>query len=51
VTVDRWQSAETYRDFRRRFAAEYERLDREFEGWTLREAPLGELVAGAHAPG
>ena len=51
VTIDRWQSAETYRDFRRRFAVEYERLDREFEGWTLREAPLGELVAGVHAPG
>lgn len=44
VTIDRWESADSYHDFRRRFAAEYERLDREFEGWTTREAPLGEFV-------
>lgn len=44
VTIDRWESADAYHDFRRRFAAEYERLDREFEGWTTREASLGEFV-------
>lgn len=45
VTIDRWASADAYRDFRRRFAAEYERLDREFEHLTAREAPLGEYAA------
>jgi heme-degrading monooxygenase HmoA len=50
VTIDRWSSADAWRDFRRRFAAEYERLDREFEGLTTREAPLGEyLPAGPGA--
>ena len=48
LTIDRWESAEAYRDFRRRFAAEYERLDRGFEGLSTREAPLGEYApAGA----
>ena len=48
VTIDRWASADAWRDFRRRFAAEYERLDREFEALTTHEAPLGEYVpAGA----
>ena len=48
LTIDRWENAEAYRDFRRRFAAEYERLDREFEGLTAREASLGEYApAGA----
>ncbi len=44
LTIDRWESADSYRDFRRRFAAEYDRLDREFEGLTAREAPLGEYA-------
>ena len=44
LTIDRWENAEAWRDFRRRFAAEYERLDREFEGLTAREAPLGEYA-------
>ncbi len=42
LTVDRWSSAEAWRAFRTRFAAEYERLDRELEGLAVREAPLGE---------
>jgi len=50
VTIDRWQSADAYLEFRRRFAAEYERLDREFENWTMREAPLGELADTACHP-
>lgn len=40
VTVDRWEDAEAWRDFRSRFAGEYERLDREFEALTTRETPL-----------
>ena len=44
VTIDRWASAEAFRDFRRRFSAEYERLDRELEGLATRESPLGEYV-------
>ncbi len=50
LTIDRWESADAYRDFRRRHAAEYERLDREFERLTTREAPLGEY-APAGEPG
>lgn len=40
VTVDRWEDAEAWRAFRRRFADEYERLDRESEALTTHEAPL-----------
>ena len=32
LTIDRWESLEAWRAFRRHFAEEYERLDREFEG-------------------
>jgi heme-degrading monooxygenase HmoA len=42
LTVDRWQSAEAWRAFRTRFAAEYERLDRQCEVLTTRESPVGE---------
>jgi len=44
VTIDRWDSAEAFAEFRRRHGAEYERLDREFEGLTTREAPVGEFL-------
>lgn len=44
VTIDRWSDAEAWRAFRSRFAAEYERLDREFESLTTRETPLGEFA-------
>ena len=44
LTIDRWASADAWRDFRRRFAAEYERLDRELEGLATRESPLGEYM-------
>jgi heme-degrading monooxygenase HmoA len=44
LTVDRWESAEAWQAFKREFGAEYERLDREFEGLTTREAPLGEYA-------
>jgi ribosomal-protein-alanine N-acetyltransferase len=43
LTVDRWVSREAWRAFRSRFATEYERLDREFEALTIREAPLAEV--------
>lgn len=48
LTVDRWESLEAWRAFRSRFAAEYERLDRQFEGLATREAPLGEYVPAGH---
>jgi heme-degrading monooxygenase HmoA len=44
LTVDRWESLEAWRTFRSRFAADYERLDREFEGLATREASLGEFA-------
>jgi hypothetical protein len=46
-TIDRWESLEDWRTFRSRFAAEYERLDRQFEGLASREAPLGEYTTVA----
>ena len=50
LTIDRWASREAWQAFRREYAAEYERLDREFEGLTTREAPLGEYApAGGDA--
>jgi heme-degrading monooxygenase HmoA len=44
LTNDRWESREAWQAFRREYGAEYERLDREFEGLTTREAPLGEYA-------
>ena len=44
LTIDRWESLEAWRAFRSRFAGEYERLDREFEGLANREAALGEYA-------
>jgi heme-degrading monooxygenase HmoA len=43
VTIDRWVSAEAFKDFRASFADEFERLDRDGEHLTLDETPLGEL--------
>lgn len=42
ITIDRWESEVAFREFRRRFAAEFEALDRQCEGLTLYEAALGE---------
>ena len=51
LTIDRWESREAFEAFRRAHGAEYERLDREFEGLTTREAPLGEYApAGGDEP-
>ena len=44
VTIDRWESREAWQAFRQHFSAEYERLDREFEGMTTAEAQLGEFA-------
>jgi heme-degrading monooxygenase HmoA len=44
LTIDRWESREAFQAFRRAHGAEYERLDRQFEGLTTREAPLGEYA-------
>ncbi len=43
-TIDRWASMDAWTEFRTRFAADYERLDRECEGLTAREAALGEFA-------
>lgn len=50
LTIDRWESREAWQAFRRQFGAEYEQLDREFEGLTAREAPLGEYAPAGAAP-
>jgi len=44
VTIDRWESREAWQAFRQHFAADYERLDREFEGLTTAESALGEFA-------
>jgi heme-degrading monooxygenase HmoA len=43
VTIDRWESRETYRDFRSQFSRQYEELDQLCQGLTTHEAPLGEF--------
>lgn len=42
ITIDRWQTEAAFREFRRRYAAEFEALDRRCEGLTRHEAALGE---------
>jgi heme-degrading monooxygenase HmoA len=42
VTIDHWSSRAQWLEFRRRHAAEYEALDRQCDGLTTRETPLGE---------
>ncbi len=42
ITIDRWRSLDDYEAFRRNFAKEYARLDRQCEALTTRETPLGE---------
>lgn len=45
VTIDHWASIDHWRKFRQQFAEQYESLDRECEGLTTQEAPLGEFDA------
>ena len=41
LTLDYWKSEEEFRRFREQNLAEYERLDKEFEGLTESETRLG----------
>lgn len=43
VTIDHWSSREQWLEFRKQHATAYETLDRECEGLTTHEAPLGEF--------
>lgn len=43
LTVDTWESASAHREFRRRFAAEFAKLDEACEALTVRESSLGEF--------
>ncbi len=44
VTVDRWASEKAFRAFRKRFRAEFERLDGLCESLTESETALGEFA-------
>ena len=41
LTIDRWTSTSAFHDFQARFHTDYEKLDTELEGLTLRETKLG----------
>jgi heme-degrading monooxygenase HmoA len=41
LTLDYWQSEEEFNRFRKANLAEYERLDKQFEGLTKTETRLG----------
>jgi heme-degrading monooxygenase HmoA len=43
LTVDFWETREAYERFKRENAAEYERIDKECEGMTVRENKIGEF--------
>jgi heme-degrading monooxygenase HmoA len=46
LTLDYWQSEEEFKRFREQNLAEYERLDKEFEGLTESETRLGAFWSG-----
>ncbi len=46
LTIDRWRSAEFYREFRVRFASPYKKLDEQCESLTTHETWLGEFAPG-----
>jgi heme-degrading monooxygenase HmoA len=46
LTLDYWQSEEEFKRFRKQNLAEYERLDKEFEGLTESERRLGAFWFG-----
>lgn len=48
LTIDRWASEAAFREFRRRFAPEFDGLDRRCAALTSHEASLGEF---AHTSG
>ena len=41
LTLDYWKSEEDFNRFRKQHLADYERLDKEFEGFTEQETRLG----------
>ena len=41
LTLDYWKSEEDFNRFRKQHLADYERLDKEFEGLTEQETRLG----------
>lgn len=45
VTIDRWESEESYGTFLGEHEADYDRLDRRFEALTLSESRIGAYVA------
>jgi heme-degrading monooxygenase HmoA len=47
LTLDYWQTEEEFNDFRERHLAEYQRLDKEFEGLTEKETHLGAFYRAA----
>jgi len=44
VTIDRWQSAEHYSEFRSQFTLEYRELDTRCEELTTEERSLGSVI-------
>jgi heme-degrading monooxygenase HmoA len=46
LTLDYWQAEEEFNRFRQQNLAEYERLDKEFEGLTEQETRLGAFWIG-----
>ncbi len=40
ITIDYWENADVYRDFRERHATEYERLDAQMQSLTEREEAI-----------
>ena len=46
LTLDYWKSEEEFNGFREQNLAEYERLDKEFEGLTESETRLGAFWSG-----
>jgi len=44
LTVDRWASEAAFREFRERFAAEFDDLDQRCAALTIRETALGEFA-------
>jgi heme-degrading monooxygenase HmoA len=46
LTLDYWQAEEDFSRFRQQHLAEYERLDKEFEGLTEQETRLGAFRIG-----
>ena len=44
VTVDTWSSRAAYDAFRRAHRRQYEKLDRRFAAWTVRETSLGSFL-------